>query len=29
MGVEKEILDRDIEFVYGKEVRKTKQQTDY
>ena len=29
MGVEKEILDRNIEFVYGKGVRKTQQQRDY
>ena len=29
MGVEKEILDRDIEFIYGKEVRKTQQLRDY
>ena len=29
MGVEKEILDRNIEFVYGKRVHKTQQQRDY
>ena len=27
--LEKQILDRDIEFVYGKGVRKTQQQRDY